>query len=80
MLQTIPMFTRTSRVNEPLAKRFQGFQLTTLVTVARRFPLASGVDVEVALDDLAQPDSRLDSWAYMLDSVTKRLALYRHLK
>ena len=76
MFQTIRMFTGKSQVNELLAKHFQGFQLATLVSAAARgFPLASRVDVQVALDDFVQHYPLLDSWAYMLDSVTKRLAL-----
>jgi hypothetical protein len=60
MFQTIRMFTGKSKVNELLTKHFQGFQLTTLVTAARRFPSASRVDVEVALDDfLRRYPSRL---------------------
>jgi len=54
MLQTIRMFTGKSQVNKLLTKHFQRLQLTSLVTAARRFPSASRVDVQVALDDFFQ--------------------------
>ena len=54
MFQTIRMLTGKSQVNKLLAKHFQGFPLTALVTAARHFPSASRVDLEVALDDFLQ--------------------------
>src|SRR5215469_8196819 len=54
MFQTIRMLTGKSKVNKVLTKHFQGIELTTLVTAARRFPSASRVDLQVALDDFLQ--------------------------
>jgi hypothetical protein len=55
MFQTIRMLTGKSQVNKLLTKHFQGIELTTLVTAARRFPSASRVDLQIALDDFLQP-------------------------
>jgi ATPase family associated with various cellular activities (AAA) len=54
MFQAIRMLTGKSQVNALLRKHFQWIELTTLVTAARRFPSASRVDVQVALDDFLQ--------------------------
>jgi len=55
MFQTIRMLTGKSQVNQILKEHFKGIELTTLVTAARRFPSASRVDVQEALDHFFQP-------------------------
>jgi hypothetical protein len=58
VLQAIRLLTGKSTVLRLLQKHFRGYAPQTLVTTGRSFPLASQVDVQLALDEFFAQDDR----------------------
>src|SRR5262245_66297123 len=56
MFETIRVLAGKSTISKMLQKHFHGHAPHTLVTTGRSFPLASRVDVQLALDDFFSND------------------------